>query len=216
VIVKKKGEPLRQVLRHKNTVYSVCFSRNGRRILTTSADWTARVWDTATGEPITPPLRHVGKVYSGTFSDDGRLVATCSDDNTARVWDASTGEPVTSPLSHDGTVHRVVFRADGRALLTASLDGTARVWDVTTAEALTPPLKITGWVKQVLAGGEAAVSWDLPEEKRSLEHLRLLARTFSGRRIDNGGLIALDIDELQQAWQTLRTRYPEEFARCPR
>ena len=36
---------------------SAAFSPDGKRIVTASADKTARVWDAATGEPIGEPLR---------------------------------------------------------------------------------------------------------------------------------------------------------------
>ncbi len=214
VVITRGGRAVGAPLRHQDMIYRACFSPDGTRVLTASADWTARVWDAATGKPVTPPLRHGSKVYQAAFSPDGRRVVTGSDDNSARVWDAATGKPVTPPLVHDGTVVKAVFSPDGRAVLTGSQDGTARAWDAGTGEPLTPPLPVAGWVARVLASS-GPVAWELPRDERPLDDLRLLAQAFSGHRIDDtGGLIPLEPDRLREAWETLRKKYPGEFARC--
>ncbi len=48
------------LLSHRGKVEYACFSRDGRLVVTASADQTARIWEAATGKPITPPLRHFG------------------------------------------------------------------------------------------------------------------------------------------------------------
>jgi len=113
---------------HDNAIVYAGFSPDGTRVVTTSSDHTARVWDADTCRPISPRLWHNGAVYHASFSPDGRLVATASEDETARVWDAATGEPATAPLKHRAAVHRVFFSPDGRWLLTMSVDGTVGVW----------------------------------------------------------------------------------------
>ena len=69
----------------------VAFSRDGTRVVTASADETARVWNAATGQPVTPSLAHSGTVTHASFSPDGKRLVTASADETARVWDAATG-----------------------------------------------------------------------------------------------------------------------------
>jgi len=49
---------LKHIFFHQGPVTGAEFSPDGRRIVTTSADHTARVWDTETGEAATPPLVH--------------------------------------------------------------------------------------------------------------------------------------------------------------
>jgi hypothetical protein len=50
--------PTLQPLRHDDMVFYAQFSRDGKRLLTTCRDNSARVWDSATGKPVTPLLRH--------------------------------------------------------------------------------------------------------------------------------------------------------------
>jgi WD40 repeat protein len=78
----------------------------GNRIVTTSYDGTARVWDAETGRAITPPLRHDGVVQQAVFSSDGRWVVTASWDQTVRLWSATTGDPITPPTSRRGACVR--------------------------------------------------------------------------------------------------------------
>jgi WD domain, G-beta repeat len=77
---------------------SAAFSPDGKRIVTASADETARLWDGETGKPIGEPLKgHQGSVWSAAFSPDGKRIVTASEDKTARLWKifANTQELVT-------------------------------------------------------------------------------------------------------------------------
>jgi WD40 repeat protein len=73
---------------HDGEVSSAEFSPDGKRVLTASADSTARLWSAATGEPIGEPMKHDDDVVAAQFSPDGRWVVTASWD-TARVWDVA-------------------------------------------------------------------------------------------------------------------------------
>jgi WD40 repeat protein len=122
--------------RHGGIVTYAKFSPDGSRVVTASADSTARVWDAASGHALTPLLIHGAIVRFGTFSPDGGRVVTASQDGTARVWDAATGLPLTPPLVHDGLVVSAEFSPDGQRLVTACQDGAARVWDARSGAAL--------------------------------------------------------------------------------
>jgi WD40 repeat protein/serine/threonine protein kinase len=131
---------------HGHEVEHAAFSPDGRRVVTTSKDRTARVWDTDTGEAVIPPLRHGNIVFKAAFSPDGRRLVTASHDATARVWDARSGQPVSPALPHKSAVQEAAFSPDGRRVVTASSDGTARVWDAATGQPLTPPLRHASWL----------------------------------------------------------------------
>lgn len=115
-------------LPHKAHCTYATFSPEGKRIVTTSEDQTARIWDAHTGRPLTPPLPHDGFVVHASFSADGRRVVTASVDGGARVWDAVTGAALSPPLRHAGAVSAVWFGQGDDLILTAGRDGTVRLW----------------------------------------------------------------------------------------
>jgi WD40 repeat protein len=111
-------------------VYDATFSPDGKRIVTASADNTARIWDVATGNTIAVLKGHSGSVLSAAFSPDADKIVTASADKTARVWNAEVGATVAVLNGHSGPISSAVFSPDGDRILTASDDGTARIWRV--------------------------------------------------------------------------------------
>ncbi|MBI4661118.1 MAG: PD40 domain-containing protein, partial [Verrucomicrobia bacterium] len=115
------------------------FSPDGRKLLTTHEDKTARIWDLATGQQITPPMQHPASVREGAFSPDGqRVLAVARDAGVVRVWNALTGEPMTPPLAHPGKAHTASFSPDGKSILTVGAEWFPRVWDATSGQLLPP------------------------------------------------------------------------------
>ena len=66
----------------------------GDRIVTASADRTARVWDARTGTVLFTLQGHEGGVLSASYNPTGDRILTAGDDGTARVWDAQSGAEV--------------------------------------------------------------------------------------------------------------------------
>ena len=128
---------------HAKTVRSAAFSRDGRRIVTASADETVRSWDGATGAPVGEPLRgHEGSVLSAAFNPDGTRIVIAYTNHTARLWDSATGKPVGETLKgHEAAIWSAAFSPDGTRIVTASDDGTARRWDSATGQPIGEPLK---------------------------------------------------------------------------
>jgi dipeptidyl aminopeptidase/acylaminoacyl peptidase len=120
-------------------VYSAQFSPDGQRLVTTSENTGARLWDVANGKAIGEPMKHdksvlkEAEVYSAQFSPDGQRLVTASSDTTARLWDAVSGKPVGEPMKHESWVYSAQFSPDGQRIVTASRDTTARLWDAVTA-----------------------------------------------------------------------------------
>jgi eukaryotic-like serine/threonine-protein kinase len=130
---------LLNVFAHGKMLFHAEFSPDGSKVLTTSDDHTARVWDATTGRELLV-LRHDGEVYNGTFSQDGLRIVTSSQDKTARVWDGHTGTLIWT-LEHQDIVWQSRFSQDGRLVATACQDGTAQLWNAVTGERVGQPLK---------------------------------------------------------------------------
>ncbi|MCA9299307.1 MAG: PD40 domain-containing protein, partial [Phycisphaerales bacterium] len=74
-------------------VSSARFSPDGSRIVSTSEDRTARLWDAASGDPLIELRGHDDFVSSACFSPDGRRLLTSSWDATIRVMDPRAEPP---------------------------------------------------------------------------------------------------------------------------
>jgi WD40 repeat protein/serine/threonine protein kinase len=111
------------------------FSPDGARILTASADKTAKLWDAASGKLIAS-FDHQDAISAAKFSPDGARILTTSADKTAKLWDAASGKLIAS-FAHQDTIRWAVFSPEGARILTASWDKTAKLWGVAPGELIT-------------------------------------------------------------------------------
>jgi WD40 repeat protein len=134
------GQAVCPLLHHGSTVLYAAFSRDSRRIITTSDDNTARIWDTQTGKLLTPPLRHDATPYLAAFGSAGRLVVTAAANQTVRVWDAVAGEPLTPPLSLAAKANGMSLTAEGTGLRVTDAAGIVSTWDLRPDDRAVPEL----------------------------------------------------------------------------
>ncbi len=101
----------------QKAINSVGFSSDGKRLVTTSADKTARVWDLANAGAAIRPLERSGSSVMARFSPDGQLIASASG-NSVRIWYAATGRLVREISAGDeGRVFSVAFSPTDTRLL---------------------------------------------------------------------------------------------------
>ena len=94
---RRDGRVDRDLRGHDDDVSSAAFSPDGTRVVTTSRDKTARLWDAATGKEIAVLRGHDGPCGAPPFTPDGTRIVTASADKTARLWDAATGASARRP-----------------------------------------------------------------------------------------------------------------------
>jgi WD40 repeat protein len=121
---------------HAGPVLGAVFSPDGRFVLTSGDDGSARLWDASTGRSVAILRGHTAPVGGAAFSPDGRLVVTASGDRTAHVWRVPTGKSAAILRGHSALVRAPAFSPDGRLVVTASDDRTARVWRAETGRVL--------------------------------------------------------------------------------
>jgi WD40 repeat protein len=123
---------------HKEAVYSIVYSADGKYILTGSGDPAIKVWDAATGKEIKSfagPSGHKGLVLAVALAPDGAQFASGGADNSARVWDFPSSNHLRQfALSEAGSA--VAVSPDGGRLAGGSKDGKIRLWNASDGKQL--------------------------------------------------------------------------------
>jgi WD40 repeat protein/serine/threonine protein kinase len=122
------GARLLEIAGHQRRVHNAAYAPDQTRIVTASADRTARIWDARTGDPLVTLQGHTDEVTFAAFDPAGRRVVTASKDRTARIWDAATGQLSYTLAGHTQPLTSAQFSADGTRVITAGEDGNAMLW----------------------------------------------------------------------------------------
>jgi WD40 repeat protein len=115
-------------------VWTVDFSPDGKRLVATTAQGHAIVWDTSSYEPVGRFSGGRSRVQFAYYSPDGRYLLTSATTGTILLRDPATHEQIGAPfVGHRGAVipgGAAAFNADGTRLVTAGVDGQTLLWDV--------------------------------------------------------------------------------------
>jgi WD40 repeat protein len=124
------------LLGHRDAVWSVAFSPDGKRLASASLDRTVVLWDLASRKPTAPLEGFAGKVHCVAFSPDGKRLASANEDKAVIVWDVESRERLATLAGHREAVVDVAFSPDGKRLASASEDQTVILWDVDSQKRL--------------------------------------------------------------------------------
>lgn len=130
----ESGQRVQSIAGHQNSALSVTFSKDGRRLLSTSYDNTARLWEVASGSELRSFDGHSWWVWSAAFSPDETEVATASQDGTVRLWQVTKpaeGEAAPPKVftGHRGPVFAVAFSHDGKLVASGGYDHRVLLWN---------------------------------------------------------------------------------------
>lgn len=196
---------------HATHVRSICFSPDGKRIVSTEYPPISvvrppskiKVWRVDTGKTLATLDGHRHYVTSAVYSPDGKLIASGSFDKTVKLWDAKTGNEIRTIKGHKSNVLGVAFSPDSQHLVSASADSTLAVWTVATGEEF---LRLKGHTapvfsvtcspdgKRIISGSfdktvklwEAETGAELFTLGKLVGHVRTVAISPDGKRIAAG------------------------------
>ncbi|KAI0365155.1 dynein regulator [Pilatotrama ljubarskyi] len=149
---------------HEDWIRAALPSPDGRFLVTSCMDHTARVIEVATGATKAEFRGHNNVVENAVFvprnavpavsellglkvpapsaSASGAedlsvaFVVTASRDQKIKIWDARAGQCLHTLVGHDGWAHGLVFHPNGRYLLSAADDGSIRIWELKTGRCI--------------------------------------------------------------------------------
>ncbi|MCW3097513.1 MAG: (Myosin heavy-chain) kinase Histone acetyltransferase [Chthonomonadaceae bacterium] len=190
---------------HERSINDLAYAPDGSRIVTVSADQTARVWDAASGqELLTLELRM--EAVTVAYSRDGSHIAVGGE--SLIVFNAVTGEETLRFTDEAMAFLQIVFSPDGNYLLCSLFGHVARLLDASTGKTVlildNPQRKMESafrWLTYLPDGRYfAAVTemmrvefWQAPHGPRVSQFLQnetditFLAFSDSGRRCLTGG-----------------------------
>jgi WD40 repeat protein/serine/threonine protein kinase len=137
--------PIAEVEAHRGSISGAVYSDDGRRIVTTGADGTMKVWD----------AEHRGLVRTIELDDgpatslalSGGRALTGHTNGKVVLWDIDRAEKIATVQRNEANIWAVAFTGDPNRFATASHDWKVTLWDARQASA---PL-------QVLDGHENSV-----------------------------------------------------------
>jgi WD40 repeat protein len=110
---------------HKQAIFDVKWSPDGKRLASASSDGTVRTWQ-ANGQAMAV-LQGDWLQRTLAWSPDGKLILGGSIEGTCRLWRAD-GSLVRAWHAHDAEVTAVAFSNDGQELFSAGNDSVLRCW----------------------------------------------------------------------------------------
>jgi platelet-activating factor acetylhydrolase IB subunit alpha len=146
------GYCVKKIQGHTGWIRDVCPSFDGRFLLSTGDDMTARLWDISFSNPqntltmvghenfneccaFAPPTSYqylaslAGLKKLPPARSAAEFMATGSRDKTIKLWNAH-GTCLKTLIGHDNWVRALVFHPGGKYLLSVSDDKTLRCWDL--------------------------------------------------------------------------------------
>ena len=120
------GEPIRTF--DQIGITTAIFSPDGRLVVTTSTDDTARIWNLQDSEPRAI-LRHLdGNVVSASFSADGTRLVTATEGSSAPVWHVGTWEREVGLIGPLNPATHASFNPNRRFVVVSSRDRNAHIF----------------------------------------------------------------------------------------
>jgi WD40 repeat protein len=176
------GKQTRQLQGHKDEIWGVAFSQDGKQCASASTDKTMRLWETDNGNAVRTFTGHTDWVRGVYFFPDKSRMLTASDDYTLRIWDLKNGNEIKRMAGHTNFINSLSVSKNGKRAVTGSVDTTVRVWDLEKFEEIARfQHNQEVWATAISPDGKKVVSaavdntckmWDVDGKKeiRSLQH----------------------------------------------
>jgi len=121
---------------HSARVDSIRFSSDFTHLVTSSKDYTVRVWELKRGQCVSVLRGHLNSPMMAVFVPGSMRVASAAGLGGVKLWDGSARAEIPTLRGHSGYVHDAAFSADSKRLVTCGSEGSLVVWDLRTRREL--------------------------------------------------------------------------------
>jgi WD40 repeat protein len=129
-VLKGGATLLKTLLGHKDCIYSVAWSPDGKLLASGSYDRMVKLWDAATGQEVKNLQDHIDAVFAVAFSPDGKHLASGSQDRSVKIWDIATGQRLFTLSDATDGLTSIAYSPSGKQIAAAGYDKTIYVWEV--------------------------------------------------------------------------------------
>jgi len=131
----KTGEVQAALKGHERGINCVCFSHDGKLVITGSIDETIKAWATADGKLLHTLEGHSRPVNGVAMSPDGSFLVSAGGGrfqgrNNLLFWETKTWELSATIEAHESQVTDVAVSPDGKQVASTSYDKHVRLWAV--------------------------------------------------------------------------------------
>ncbi|MEA5451198.1 serine/threonine-protein kinase [Leptolyngbya sp. CCNP1308] len=166
---------------HENDIYDLLLLRDGKTLISASADSTIRIWNLE-DNTLRHTLAHANVVQAIATTVDQTTLISTGDDRTIRFWSLPDGRALGQIDNAHGTPIRALeVSRNGRILVSADSEGTIQLWPLTdstgalnlagmSADGPSHTLQADGTLNDLLftrdntmliSGGKSLQLWDL-------------------------------------------------------
>lgn len=125
-----EGKLRRAITGHRDCLYAIDLSADGKLLATAGYDKDIRIWDLTTGKERKVLSGHNDAVFELAFSPDARFVASASGDRTVKLWDVASGERLDTFSQAGKDLYTLAYSPDGSKVAAAGIDNRIRVWRI--------------------------------------------------------------------------------------
>ncbi|KAJ1796825.1 hypothetical protein LPJ59_003510 [Coemansia sp. RSA 2399] len=113
---------------HKDEVWYVAFSPDGRYLASASSDKTCILWSTEDYSIVRTLVGHEGEVSYLAWSPNSKFIVSAGSEKVLRLWDVETGETLQTFEGHSETVASCRWLGDSDKFISGGMDQKIIIW----------------------------------------------------------------------------------------
>ena len=127
-------EQVKKLEGHEDSVNSIKYFSNGRKLVSGSSDRTVRIWDVRKGKQVKKLEGHGDYVMSVDITKDNKFIASASWDGSINIWKKNLKEPLLTIEGGFSYINSVAFSPTDRIIAAGGTDKKVFLFDYELGE----------------------------------------------------------------------------------